>query len=572
MGIVEYVEHKINKGIAAGAAGLFPDPTLAARILMMIFGAHLSYKPPQFEGRDILFEHIAPVEPEPKPTPGYQGAIGRSFTQLTPDAVTFRPPLLGDTWRANNLSKIDHIVVVMMENRSYDHVLGYRARGDINDGADGLTDAMITAIEAAPNGPFDVRGLREAGFAKKTRLPMDVGHDSQDVAEQLSVRTVGPDGRQINSPQGFVDNFKPRLKTDPQGVVPNDVLGFYDAEDLPFYAYLAKHYAYCDRYYCSHPGPTLPNRMYSLTGDVQHDRYGFPILENNNSDNFLLSRAPTIYDFLRRKGLNFRVYESNPSLTMLRMFARYATDTTNIVPLNRLAADVARNDLPPFTAIEPQMHAHPQDDDHPDADMYRGQIFVKRVYDTLRSNPKLWAKTLLIITYDEHGGFYDHVVPPVADVLQTPVVPVRDGGFGGTTTSSTGGDPAALLQIPYGVRVPTFVVSPWTMRGKGPSVILDHCSILKSVLARFWGGEKPFLSDRVNASHSFNAFLTETTPRMDVPPADPLAELPIDAKLAPSLTSKIVTRPLSRQEMREKPVDYHELTGRWARQLGGSER
>jgi phospholipase C len=281
----------------------------------------------------------------------------------------------------------------------------------------------------------------------------------------------------------------------------------------------AINYAYCDRYYCSHPGPTLPNRVYSLTGDVQHDRYGFPILDNNNGDNFLLSRAASIYDLLARRGLDFRVYESNPSVTMLRMFARYATDTTSIVPIDRLAADVARGDLPPFTAIEPAMHHHPQDDDHPDADMHRGQIFVKRVYDTLRSNPALWKKTLLIITYDEHGGLYDHVVPPLADLLQTP-----DGPVIGKTASLSRQPPpgrslpdeSLLQQIPYGVRVPTFVVSPWTMRGKGPSLILDHCSILKSVLARFWGGEKPFLSDRVNASHSFDAFLTEAAPRVDM--------------------------------------------------------
>ncbi len=116
---------------------------------------------------------------------------------------------------------------------------------------------------------------------------------------------------------------------------------------------------------------------------------------------------------------------------MLRMFARYATDTTNIVPLDRLEGDVARGDLPPFVAIEPQMHAHPEDDDHPDADMLRGQLFVKRVYDALRSNPAVWAKTLLIITYDEHGGLYDHVVPPIADVLRTP-------GGGPLTSVNTG--------------------------------------------------------------------------------------------------------------------------------------
>ena len=124
--------------------------------------------------------------------------------------------------------------------------------------------------------------------------------------------------------------------------MPDDVLGFYEASDLPFFAYLAQHYGYCDRYFCSHPGPTLPNRMYSLTGDVQRDRFGSPILDNNNGDNFLLSRATTIYDLLTRKGVSLRVYESEPSVTMLRMFARYATDTTDIVPLARLQADAGR--------------------------------------------------------------------------------------------------------------------------------------------------------------------------------------------------------------------------------------
>ncbi|MEO6596422.1 MAG: alkaline phosphatase family protein [Planctomycetota bacterium] len=604
LSISEYVEHEINEAMVAGARGLFADPTIAPRILMTIFGAHLTYKPVRIEGDEILFEHVAPLEPDPKPTPAYHGAIGRSFAQLGPTALRFVPPLLGDTWRADNLAKVDHIVVVMMENRSYDHVLGYRAQPPISDGADGLTDELIATIEAASDGPFDVRKLRDAGFAEnavglKTRLPKSVGHELRDVAEQLSVRASGSGGRSINSPKGFVENFKPRLASNAQGVVPDDVLGFYDEQDLRFYAYLADNYAYCDRFFCSHPGPTLPNRMYSLSGDAQHDRYGFPILDNNNGDNFLLSRAPTIYDFLARKGLGFRVYESFPSLTMLRMFARYATDTTNIVPLDRLAADVARGDLPPFTAIEPQMHAHPQDDDHPDADMHRGQLFVKRVYDTLRSNPRLWEKTLLIITYDEHGGLYDHVVPPIADLLQTPggfvvnpnpgapaaggTTPVRPGtrprrpvtavAVPPRTSTSVGELPQrtqgpVLLQVPYGVRVPTFVVSPWTARGKVRSEILDHCSILKSVLARFWGGEKPFLSDRVHASLSFDAFLTEAAPRMNVPASPSLPSLPIGVRRAPSRTTKIVTAPLSRRQMREGPVDYHELTGRWARQLG----
>jgi phospholipase C len=152
---------------------------------------------------------------------------------------------------------------------------------------------------------------------------------------------------------------------------------------------------------------------------------------------------------------------------MLRMFARYATDNINIVPLSRLEADIAPGGrgLPAFTAVEPQMHAHPEDDDHPDADMLRGQIFLKRVYDALTSNRALWENTLLIITYDEHGGFYDHVIPPVADVLdpQGGLVLLGSAGAAAATPTTAPATPATItppLLVPYGVRVPTFVVTP----------------------------------------------------------------------------------------------------------------
>lgn len=565
----------INDSLVKGIRETFSNPSLAPQILMMMFGTHFTYLPVRFEGDEILFEHIAPVEPEPKPTPGYRGAIGRSFTT---NAITFSPPLLGDTWRADKLNKnIKHIVVVMMENRSYDHVLGYRAQAPFNDGADGLTTTMVEDIQNAPNGPFVVRNLHDADFDKNkallmTRLPKRVGHELSDVQQQLRFRFPAPgaDNRTINSPKGFVDNFRPRLtlapNEQPHHVVADDVLGFYDERELLFFKYLADNYAYSDRFFSSHPGPTLPNRMYSLTGDLQHDRYGFPILASNNGDNFLLSRETTIYDLMARKGLSFRVYESEPSVTMLRMFARYATDNKTIVPIAQLEPDMARGGqgLPDFTVIEPQMHAHPEDDDHPDADMYRGQQFVKRVYDALTSNATLWEKTLLIITYDEHGGLYDHVVPPIADIYNVPGEPVLDSGAGGSSPA-----PQVLLTVPYGVRVPTFVVSPWTAPGKGPSITLDHCSILKTVLARFMGAEKPFLSDRVNASLSFEDFLTEVEPRMDVPRSPSLPPLPLgERKKAPSPTTKIITKPVSRKEMREGPVDYHEISGRWARQLG----
>ncbi len=569
----EVAEDMFNKKLGSILRDVFSDPMLVTSLLMMFLGAHLTYTSIRIEESDIVFKYIAPLELALTPRASYAGVIGRGIVEFGPGVTKFQPPFLPNTWAADNLSKVDHIVVVMMENRSYDHVLGYRAQGAKGDGADGLTEEMRDAIQKtskAEGGTYQVRELGEAGFDKNevklmTKLPKNVGHHLEDVAQQLSERVSGPGNRPINSPKGFVDNFKPKLGSDAQGVVEDDVLGYYVAKDLPFFAYLAEHYAYCDRYYCSHPGPTLPNRMYSLTGDVQYDRFGVPILNNNHGDNFLLSRAMTIYDWLTRQGISWRVYESHPSVTMLRMFARYAGDNTNIVPLERLEADMAAGNLPSFTAIEPAMHHAPQDDDHPPADMYRGQIFLQRVYNALRSNSALWQKTMLIITYDEHGGLYDHVIPPIADLLSVQIDVKTDNP---NVPPPPPAQAPATLRVPYGVRVPTFVVSPWTTRGKGPSLTLDHCSILKTVLARFDGANKPFLSDRVHASQTFNAFLTEASPRLDVPPPTPLSSLPAKPQRVAKGATAIVTQPLSRKAMREGPVDYHDLTGWLARQLG----
>lgn len=657
--IDELIENAVNDKGKKAITDLFAEDALAPSILMVIVGAHLTYTRLEFEGDDIVFEHIAPLEPDPKPRSTWKQAIGRSWTHLGPGLVTFQPAILGDTWKAENLTaKIQHIVVVMMENRSYDHVLGYRSLprpgGPIDgmpDDAQGLSEELIQALEGTPEA-YTVRPLRDARFPRnafglRTRIPHGVGHEVEDVAEQLSGRIDGPGGSRINAPKGFVDNFREKNDlsdepTDPEPTLPEDVLGFYDEQDLPIYGFLAKNYAYTDRYFCSHPGPTLPNRMYLLTGAPQNDRLGGPIIHNNEGDTFLLSRDQSIYDVLEKRGVSWRVYESAPSVTMLRMFARYATDDVNIRPISRLEADIAAGDVASFTSIEPAMHHFPPDDDHPDADMWRGQRFIHRVYTALRSDPDLWRRTLLIITYDEHGGLYDHIIPPVAEVLvdgpPDTLDPggtaggtgggLTDGGAGGagggrgprgtvggvrgglvTATSdavisgggSSGGaagrgrilggeiavdlDDVRVLEpagtdprppepietlIPYGLRVPTFVVSPWVEPGKGPNVLLDHCSIIKTVLARFAGDMRPFMTERVAASHSFEAFLTASQPRLDIPVPDEPAELPLEQvpRRRPG-TSVIVTPPLSRKRMREEGVDYHDLSGWIARMLLG---
>ena len=557
-GFEQYVHEEVLDPMIHRFQSIISDAILQTPFIMSaLLGAAVTLNSIRMDNdtNEIVIDYLPPVEPDPKPNPFYTGIIGRSVTNVGPGSWRISPPSLGDTWAADNLTKkIDHIVVVMMENRAFDHVLGYRAALPSAHGEDGLTSDLLDFL--TKNG-FPVQPLSESDIPPnrahlKTRFPVSVGHALADVAKQLKEKLQWPAHQMINSPQGFVDDFASRTG----GLNQNDVLGYYTDSDLVMYRFLAENYAYCQRYFSSHAGPTLPNRMYSLGGNVQYDRVGEAILDNNNADNFRVSRALSIFDLLTRKNISWRVYESFPSITMLRFFARYAADATNIIGVGlsarQLLRDIAIGDLKSVTFIDPAMHSAPENDDHPPfADMLAGQIFIKQIYDALRSKEALWLKTLLIVTYDEHGGFYDHVIPPVADALSMP----------GST-----GPFKADMTIPYGLRVPAFVVSPWVPVGKGPDITLDHCSILKTILARFGGAEKPFLSDRVHASHTFESFLTETKPRLNVPPSPPLPS--VFAPKRPPGGSAIVTKPVSGKAFAKGDVESHDLTGALARLLG----
>ena len=254
------------------------------------------------------------------------------------------------------------------------------------------------------------------------------------------------------------------------------------------------------------------------------------------------------------------------------------------------------------------MHHFPQNDDHPVADMRNGQVFLKGIYDTLRSNPALWRKTLLIITYDEHGGFYDHVVPPIADLRDVRQIGSADPGTGGSVGTVAGGVlagvagatisrrsaatefsdalragqaavaaegaaraglvPASRLDCltPYGVRVPTFLVSPWVPPGKGPDIVLDHCSILKTILARFVARRRP--SQRPCRGVAQLTFSSAAARAWSQGSASAQGSAARQRKTGRS----IATEPMSRAAMRHGNVDYHDLTGWLARAPGAEHR
>ncbi|ONK60595.1 uncharacterized protein A4U43_C08F20270 [Asparagus officinalis] len=283
------------------------------------------------------------------------------------------------------------------------------------------------------------------------------------------------------------------------------VMKGFNPKSIPVFTKLSQEFATFDRWFSSLPGPTQPNRLfvYSATshGATSHNKWhlakGYP--------------QKTIFDSLHEDGLDFNVYFENAPTTLfyrnmrklkyVRKFHKYGT-----------FLDHARDGrLASLSVIEPRyfdMKGKPANDDHPSHDIANGQKLVKEVYEALRSSPQ-WNESLLVITYDEHGGFYDHVVTPYTGI------PNPDGILG---QDNFGFDR-------LGVRVPTIVVSPWIKRGtvvnkpKGPAENseFEHSSI-PATIKKMFNLTSGFLTQRDAWAGTFEGVVTElTSPRTDCP-------------------------------------------------------
>lgn len=419
------------------------------------------------------------------------------------------------------LRNIDHIIVLMQENRSFDHILGYLSREGIREyiptnKIDQLTDnEMISnkVIGLAPEGHQDhsdqfneFAGIKllpkKANLAEPPRLSItgwagstdNPSHGIEDVSLQI-------DG---GSMKGFVKNYAHRIGLLPTSSQIEDripelrnVMNYFGGEHLQIYAEIAKQFGICDRWYSSFAGGTLPNRYMTLTGRLNLDRFGQTEEANPDIKNMIPSELPTLFEYLELFGKKWRVYEHGYSFA--RLFGKYTFDTTNILPFNDpiqgFEAAARTGNLPEFTYIEPNyIELPPGNDDHAPADMKDGQTLIERVVRAVVNSPK-WFKTLLIITYDEHGGFYDHVPPPI-------------------NFPHSGGNTHTL-----GVRVPTLVISPLIKPGSVFHRRFDHTSIGATVLRRFCHPtQPPHLSARMDSAFDLSEVLElsdSPVPRFD---------------------------------------------------------
>jgi phospholipase C len=391
-------------------------------------------------------------------------------------------------------SPIKHLIVLMLENRSFDHMLGFSGITDANGKSiDGLN--LQGGNPALP----DISGKLHyptADAQYSGDFETDPGHDFLDVNIQL-FGTQKPEPGQQPTMQGFVKSYQQTTGDDASKIA--NTLKCFDPKKVPVLSTLARNYAVCDRWFASVPGPTLPNRLFAHSG-TSRGRLDL------SPDEF--SGFTTVYEVLDRhqQGVSSCIYSDGwTAAATFKYLLEYQQQFYGT--LDDFESDCGDNDLPSYSFLEPRYSSGlvnetflPQNDQHPDSDVREGEELVFRVYQAVRSNRRLWESSMLIVTYDEHGGLYDHVPPPAAPAPDD--APPDDLGF----------DFKRL-----GVRVPAVIVSPYTRNLVIHDLAFDHTSLISTARKLFTGQWKDdALGRRAAAANTFDeAAMNLTTPRTD---------------------------------------------------------
>ena len=415
------------------------------------------------------------------------------------------------------LGSIDYVVLVMLENRSFDHMLGflYPKSADF-DGLDGTESNL--AADGSKMTVFPITPDLQNAYYYPLANPTE-GYTA--TTEQLfSSDTPPASGEAAND--GFVTSFANELQhpahpLDPKlvGAAPASIMGMYAAQTLPVLSGLAKGFGVCDGWFASVPTQTFPNRAFAVAGTslgyVDNSAHGVPAFD-----------TPSVFGKLADAGQTWKIYGYSGEPLTAHDFPDTVTPGPNgevVSGFARFTSDAANGTLAAFSYIEPEWATHPrphpgaaqpddghnwhlENDQHPISNMAIGEKLLYDVYQALRSNGPVWEKTLLIITYDEHGGNYDHVHPPTGATAPDDVI--GSSGFDFTR---------------FGVRVPAVLVSPLVPEGTilhapsdGPP--FDHTSIIATLRARFGLGA---LGARDAAAPDVGSILTLTAPRTDDP-------------------------------------------------------
>ena len=383
----------------------------------------------------------------------------------------------------------EHVVYLMLENHSFDQMLGCMT--EVYPDLEGVRPS-------APGVNRDAAGRAYAQSPRETRqVKPDPKHEARNVRRQLADRNGG-----------FIQDFLAANGEKARAACP-DIMGYFPRGKLRALHALAGEFVICDHWFSSLPGPTWPNRFFALSG-TSNGRVLMP--EGTKQLGMLWTQTQeTIFDRLNARDVSWRVYFYDfPSSLILRR-QRRPENLKNYRRIDRFfeAARGPASEFPAFSFIEPKYLGLDQNDDHPPHNVMKAQKLIADVYNAIRSNPELWATTLLVVAYDEHGGFYDHVEPPPA---MPPDEHVEEYAFDR-----------------LGVRVPAVLVSPH-LRAGVVTTQLEHSSLLRYLIGK-WSlqplGRRTQGEDALGESLPWAPSLrTDTTPFIRVPnseliPAEP---------------------------------------------------
>jgi phospholipase C len=407
--------------------------------------------------------------------------------------------------------KIEHLVVLMMENRSFDHMVGFlKSNSWPIDGLNGNEtnpDSQGTAVrvtqDAQHGGDFNP----------------DPPHDFLSVNQQIFGNLAGSGQPTM---QGFVKAYEGKTKNVQKS---HRVMKCFGPGRLPNLQTLAQQYAVCDRWFASVPGPTLPNRAFSI-GATSLGRVDM-------NPNYLALK--TVFQLLDEHGVSSKIYYTDYTLALAvefiikraRKFLFFLEDFRN---------DCKKNKLPALSFVEPRFNDlstagefFGASDQHPDHNMRLGERVINFVYEAVTSNKQTWESTLLVITYDEHGGLYDHVPPP--------------------ETVNPGDKPIDSTLFDFkrlGVRVPAVLVSPFIQKGTIINEVYDHTSIIATARKLFiseW--EKFALTERDRHANTFEDCLNLSSARTDKVKFPKATDIPASPLALASTSEASETSPAS---------------------------
>jgi phospholipase C len=391
------------------------------------------------------------------------------------------------------IQNLKHVVVLMMENRSFDHMLG--ALHAQNQAIDGLvgneTNPDSTGVPASVSPTAEYQ----------SQLDPDPDHHFPAVDLQIfgGVTTAQNPNRQANM-QGFVKSyFNQQFNVAHSHLIMN----YFTPDQLPVLTGLANEFAVFNRWFASIPGPTLCNRAFA--------HYGTSFGQVSMDVFYWNKQYPSVYERLLAAGHTTKLFYYDAASSSLEVVNLLQNQPTLFGTFQDFLHACSQSQLPDYCFIEPNYTDHDAPDgsgeliacdQHPDHDVRAGEQFIASVYNAIRTNPNLWPNTALLVVYDEHGGIFDHVPPPAC----TP------DGF--VAQPSATGTPDAFHFDRLGVRVPAILISPWVAKGTVINDVHEHASIPGTVTDYFIG-QYDNRSPREAAASTFLDYITLPAMRAD---------------------------------------------------------